>query len=107
MSLSLGRKEYFPEDNYAFASSTKETLVTDNAKTGTFKRVKRDAFIKHQLTSEEKKSLKRRIKEDEGWRIRTKKRKTGFQIGNTRALKKPLEAANETTHVAEDKNSSI
>ena len=108
MSLSLGRKDYYPEDNYAFASSTKETLVTDNPKKGTFKRVKRDIFIKHQLTSEEKRVLKRRIKEDEGRRIRTKKRKTGFQIGNTCALKTPhKEAATETEHVAEDKNSSI
>ena len=104
MSLSLGRKDYYPEDNYAFASSTKETLVIDNLKTGTFRLLNREEFIKKQLTSEEKRALKRQIKEDEGRRTRAKKRKTGFQKGNTWALKSPhIEKAMETEHVAERK----
>ena len=90
MSLSLGRKDYFPEDNYAFASSTTETLVIDNEAEGTFKLVSREKFIEHQLTTEEKKILKRRIEaEDKSKRTRKKKRKGGFQKGNSYALKSP------------------
>ena len=90
MSLSLGRKDYFPEDNYAFASSTTETLVIDNEAEGTFKLVSRKKFIEHQLTTEDKKILKRRIEaEDKCKRTRKKKRKGGFQEGNSFALKSP------------------
>ena len=88
MSLSLGRKDYFPEDNYAFASSTTETLVA--TKKGVLQLVGREAFIKHQLTDEEHKILKRRIEaEDKSKRTRKKKRRGGFQEGNSFALKSP------------------
>eukprot|EP01036_Dinobryon_divergens_P035790 gene35790-46442_t len=91
MSLSsLGRKDYFPGDNYAFASSTTETLVIDNEAEGTFKLVSREKFIEHQLTTEEKKIVKRRIEaEDKSKRTKKKKRKGGFQEGNSYALKSP------------------
>ena len=82
LSLSLGRKDYYPQDNYAFASSTKETLVVASKKKGTFKHLSRDAFIKHQLTSEDKKILKSQIEADASRRTRSTKRKGGFQIGN-------------------------
>ena len=90
LSLSLGRKDYYPQDNYAFASSTTETLVVDNSKKGTFKLVSRATFIEHQLTNEEQKILKRRIEEDASRRTSRRKRKGGFKIGNRfYALKKP------------------
>ena len=82
LSLSLGRKDYYPQDNYAFASSTKETLVVASKKKGTFKHLSRDAFIKKQLTSEDKKILKSQIEADASRRTRSTKRKGGFQIGN-------------------------
>lgn len=87
MSLSLGRKDYFPEDNYAFASLTKETFVVDNEKKGTFRLATRAYYIQKQLTIEEKKILKRQIEADESKRTRKKVRKGGFQKGNTYALK--------------------
>jgi PHD/YefM family antitoxin component YafN of YafNO toxin-antitoxin module len=83
LSLSLGRKDYYPEDNYAFASSTKDTLVLASKKKGTFKLLSRDAFIEEQLTTEDKKKLKSLIKADASRRTRKKKRKGGFQKGNT------------------------
>jgi PHD/YefM family antitoxin component YafN of YafNO toxin-antitoxin module len=83
LSLSLGRKDYYPEDNYAFASSTKDTLVLASKKKGTFKLLSRDAFIEEQLTTEDKKKLKSLIKADASKRTRKKKRKGGFQKGNT------------------------
>ena len=82
LSLSLGRKDYYPQDNYAFAISTKETLVVASKKKGTFKHLSRDAFIKKQLTSEDKKILKSQIEADASRRTRSTKRKGGFQIGN-------------------------
>lgn len=88
LSLSLGRKDYYPEDNYAFASSTKDTLVVASEKKGTFKLLSRDAFIEQQLTSEDKKKLKSQVKADANKRTRIRKRKGGFQKGNT-CSKKP------------------
>jgi hypothetical protein len=82
LSLSIGRKDYYPQDNYAFASSTKETLVVASKKKGTFKHLSRDAFIEHQLTSGDKKIMKSQIKADASRRTRRTKRKGGFQIGN-------------------------
>ena len=82
LSLSIGRKDYYPQDNYSFASSTKETLVVASEKKGTFKRLSRDAFIEHQLTGEEMKKLKSQIKADASRRTRRTKRKGGFQEGN-------------------------
>ena len=88
LSLSLGRKDYYPEDNYAFASSTTETLVA--TKKGVLQLVGREAFIDHQLTDEEKKILKRRIIADESRRTSRRKRRGGFKTGNKfYALKKP------------------
>jgi hypothetical protein len=85
LSLSLGRKDYYAEDNYAFASSTKDTLVLASKKKGTFKLLSRDAFIEEQLTTEDKTKLKLKsvIKADASRRTRKKKRKGGFQKGNT------------------------
>jgi hypothetical protein len=90
LSLSLGRKDYYSEDSYSFASLTKETLVVDNAKEGTFKLLTRKKFIVHQLTDAEYKEMKHRIEADEGKRTRKRKRKGGFPRGNKYALKKPL-----------------
>ena len=88
LSLSLGRKDYYPEDSYAFASSTTETLVA--SKKGVLQLVGREAFIDHQLTEEEKKILKRRIIADESRRTSRRKRRGGFKTGNKfYALKKP------------------
>ena len=88
LSLSLGRKDYYPEDSYAFASSTTETLVA--SKKGDLQLVGREAFIQHQLTDGEHKVLKRRIIADESRRTSRRKRRGGFKTGNKfYALKKP------------------
>jgi hypothetical protein len=82
LSLSIGRKDYYAEDNYAFASLTKDTLVIASKKEGTFKHLSRDAFIEKQLTTEDKKKLKGQIEEDESKRTSKRKRKGGFKKGN-------------------------
>ena len=95
LSLSLGRKDYYMEDNYAFARSTKETLVVKNTETGELRLASRKYFVETQLFADEYKKLRSRIKDDE--RIRNKrktttkrKRKGGFQKGNKcYALKSP------------------
>ena len=90
LSLSLGRKDYYSADSYAFASLTKETLVVDNGKKGTYKLVNRKKFIEHQLTGKDYKKMKHRIEADEGKRTRTRKRKGGFQKGNKCSARKIL-----------------
>ena len=90
LSLSLGRKDYYSADSYAFASLTKETLVVDNGKKGTFKLVSRKKFIEHQLTGKDYKKMKHRIEADEGKRTRTRKRKGGFTKGNKCSARKKV-----------------
>ncbi len=96
LSLSLGRKDYYPMDNYAFASSTNETWVVSSKKKGTTKVQRRMAFIQTQLSTDDHKEMKHQIAADEIKRTKTRKRKGGFSKGNKCAARQELDMVSES-----------
>ena len=85
LSLSIGRRDLYTEDQYLFCSGSTQRLI--NTSTQGYKQVSRDRFVALHMTVADKRKLgKAYLERKERARKKKQKKKGGFQVGNTFAL---------------------
>jgi len=85
-SLSIGRKDAYSQDTFWYCSGSKERLI---AVGDSCKQVTRSRFLKENLTDKDIRELgKEFVAKKDQMRIRKKRKKAGFQPGNSHGSKR-------------------